>query len=163
MHADDDQHDLARGPSAAAFLGGATACGLSATEPSASRRRTAHSCLVASLVEPERRVLVAHQEHVCGDARDPAVEPEDEVEDPPWVARREEQRDRREEDEHADEAGVEAHAPDPVVVGARRRVPAAAEEDPDDDVVRDREQPPLHEDEAARQAAPGYAMSSRAG
>ena len=71
---------------------------------------------------------------------------------PPRVARGEEQRDAGEEDEHADQARLRTRAPDPVVVArARGRVAPASEEDPDDDVLRDREQPPLHEHEPARQ------------
>ena len=106
----------------------------------------------ASLVEPERRILVPHQEHVGGDTCNPAVEPEDEVEEAARVARSEEQRDTCEEDEYSDQPRVPPGAPDAVVVASvRGRVAPAAEKDPDDDVLRDREQPPLHEHEPARQ------------
>ena len=44
--------------------------------------RRLEALLDSALIEPERRVLVAHQEHVGRDPRDPAVEPEHEVEDP---------------------------------------------------------------------------------
>ena len=62
----------------------------------------------------------------------------------------EEQRHAREEDENPDQPGLVADAPGPVV-RARGRVAPAAEKDADDDVVRDREEPRLHEHEAARQ------------
>ena len=107
--------------------------------------------LDATLIEPERRVLVAHEEHVCRDSGDPAVEPDDEVEDPSWIAADEYEGESCEDHENPDQAGLEPDAPEPVV-DPRGRVAPAAEEDPDDDVVRDREEPPLHEHEAARQA-----------
>ena len=105
--------------------------------------------VLASLIEPERRIRVGHQTRVDGDARDPTVEPEDELEDASRVARREEKRHSGEENERADEACLEADDPDPVR-RFRCRV-AAAEEDPDDDVVGDGKQPPLHEHEPARE------------
>ena len=91
--------------------------------------------VLPSLIEAERRIRVGHETPVDGDARDPAVEPEDEVEDAPRIARREEKRHGGEEDERADEACLEADGPDPVS-RFRCRV-AAAEEDPDDDVLGD--------------------------
>ena len=97
--------------------------------------------VLASLIEAERRIRVGHETHVDGDARDPAVESEDEVEDASRIARGEEKRHGGEEDERADEACLETDGPDPVS-RFRCRV-AAAEEDPDDDVVGDGEQPPL--------------------
>ena len=112
---------------------------------------TAAAVVRAALVEPERRILVAHEEHVGGDARNPAVEPEHEVEDPARVARREEQRDTGEEHEDSDQAGLVARRPRRGRTARDGRVAPAAEEDPDDDVLRDREEPPLHEHEPARQ------------
>ena len=149
-HADDDQHDLAKRPSAAPLLGEhGRLRGLLRDFRSWGRLRLGRRArLGPSLVEPERRVLVAHQEHVGGDARDPAVEPEYKVEDSAWVAGGEEEPDPREEDEDADQAGLEAESPC-AVVRARRRVAPSPEEDADDDVLGDREQPPLHEHEAA--------------
>ncbi len=107
--------------------------------------------LVAALIEAERRISVGHQAGVRGDARDPAVEPEDEVEDAARVAPHEEERDRGEEHEQPDQPAVEAATPRLVIRGLDGP-PAPAEEDPRDGVLRDREQPPLHEHEPARQA-----------
>src|SRR5918997_722703 len=67
--------------------------------------------LRASLVESEGRIDVRHERGVGDDAEDPPVQSDDEVEDPPWIARPEEQRDRREECEEDDEAGPAAPAP----------------------------------------------------
>ncbi len=128
------------------------------SRPILLRRRGA--LLDATLIEAERRVLVAHEEHVGPDSGDPAVEPDDEVEDPSRIAAREYEGESREEHENPDQAGLEPDAPEPVV-DPRGRVAPAAEEDPDDDVVRDREQPPLHEHEAAREALGVLDVESR--
>ena len=100
-----------------------------------------------TLVEPERRVLVALSS-TYGDAYDPAIEPDDDVEEPAGVPRGEQQRHAARKHEDADQSGLEADAPEPLVDLASR-IAATAEEDAGDDVVRDREEPPLHEHEAA--------------
>ena len=92
-HPDDDQQDLADGPSAAPLLGehGRLRGLLRNFRSWGLRLRLGRFArLRPSLVEPERRVLVPHQEHVGGDARDPAVEPEYKVEDSAWIAGEEE-------------------------------------------------------------------------
>ena len=104
----------------------------------------------AALVEAERRVLVAHQQDVPRDPRNPAVEPKHEVEELRRIARGEQKRDAGEQDENTDQPRLEAEAPHPVV-DLRGCVASSAQQDPDDDVVGDREQPPLHEHEPARQ------------
>ena len=95
-HADDDQR----------YAGAATA-------PAGLGRRLGRNDLgqagrlacgvVPTLVEPEGRVPIRHQPGVRDHPRDPAVEPEHEVEDAGRIARREQERDAGEEHEDADE------------------------------------------------------------
>src|SRR6266511_2662050 len=101
---------------------------------------------VAAHVEPEWRVRVGHQRGVGGDAEDPAVHAEHELVEGLRVAAGEEQHDAGEEDEQADKA---SGAPHPIVAEACPRRPVAAGKDRDDEVVRQGEQPPLHEHEPA--------------
>ena len=149
--ADDDEHN-SRGSPAARRSIDLSRCKAGLLGNDDRRRRIVDDDprIRSALVETERRVFVAHEEHVGGDPSHPTVESEDEVEDASRVVADEQQRDPREEHEHADQACLEAESPDPVV-HPRGGVAAAAEEDPDDDVVRDRQQPPLHEDESPRQ------------
>ena len=130
--------------------GSAGAAGSPATEAAgdAEGRLREPVPLGTSLVEPERRVLVAHEQHVGGHARDPPVEPDNEVEEPARVTRGEEQRHTGKEHEDADQPGFEADAPEPLV-DPGRRVAAPSQEDSRDDVLRYREEPPLHQHEAA--------------
>src|SRR4029079_7950122 len=100
-------------------------------------------------VERERRVGVGHERGVACDAERPAVEAEHEVEDTAGVAPGEQERDARDQDEQPDEPAAPGPAP---VLPFPREPAAAAREHPDDDVLGNREQPPLHEDEAPRQA-----------
>src|SRR4029079_1490650 len=72
-----------------------------------------------------------------------------EVEDTAGVAPGEQERDARDQDEQPDEPAAPGPAP---VLPFPREPAAAAREHPDDDVLGNREQPPLHEDEAPRQA-----------
>src|ERR687898_2998019 len=107
--------------------------------------------LRASLVEPEGRINVGHERGIGDNTEDPPVEPHDEVEDPPWIPRREEQSNRGEEHQEEDQAWATAPSPVVLVPAPLPTEPASAEEDPEEEVVRDREQPPLHEHEPARQ------------
>ena len=76
--------------------------------------------LGASLVEPERRVLVAHEQHVCGHPRDPPVEPDSEVEEPARVPRGEEQATPAKSTRMPISPVSEADAPEPLVDPGRR-------------------------------------------
>lgn len=108
------------------------------------RRTSVVAVLVTALLEAERWVLVSHQAGVPGDAEDPAVQAEDEIEELLGVAPGEQQ--HHPGDEHQDPD--ETRAPHDWFVGAATYgVPGAAEQETDDDVVRDGEQPPLDQDE----------------
>ena len=113
------------------------------------RRIGSSSRFLFALIEAQRRVPVRHEPCVRHHPRHPAVEPEREVEDSARIPGGEEQHHTREQDEHADEP--ETGAPRPVVGMRGRGGPTPTDEDSDDDIVRDGEQPPLHEHEAARQ------------
>jgi hypothetical protein len=65
------------------------------------------------LIEPERGVFVAHERRVGGDAHDPAVESEHEVEDAARIALREQDRKAGNDREH-DESDPEEHEHDRV-------------------------------------------------
>ena len=86
---------------------------------------------------------------VGGDAEDPAVEAENEVVERPRIAAGEEQRQPGEQHEQSDQAA--AGGVEPAVAVTRHGRPGAAGEDRDDHVLRNREQPPLDQDEAARE------------
>ena len=157
----DDAHDDEGDPSSSASRARRGLCrsGLD------SRRRLIQSCprrrrfrrqrrcacrVVLALVESERWIGVRHQEDVRRDPHDPAVEAEDEVEEPAGIPRRVQERDCCEQHEDADEpAGI---PPVPaVVLSLAGRGAGAADEDPDQDVLGDCEQPPLHEHEPPRE------------
>ena len=121
------------------------------------RRRSRCQCrgfgrVVPALVEPERRVGVRHQARVRDDPRHPAVEAEDEVEETARIPRHEQERDSGEEHEGPDEPAAIPPVPSAPVLASAGRGASAAEEDPEQDVLRDREQPPLHEHEPARES-----------
>src|SRR6188472_3512632 len=112
-HAEDDEHDLAGAPASARLdrrRRRRRLLGRERVQQLRPRLVVGWRRVAASLVEPEGRVLVAHEEHVGGDARDPAVEAEREIEHPPRVARREQQGHGSEEDDDADQTRVEADA-----------------------------------------------------
>ena len=133
------------------------------------RRRLARSCdrlwprrrfrchgrcssrVVPALVEPERRIGVGHQARIRDDPRHPAVEAEDEVEETARIPRHEQKRDRCEEHEGPDEPAPVPPVRTVPVLGSAGSGAGAAEEDPQQDVLGDREQPPLHQDEATRE------------
>ena len=120
----------------------ATGCDLDAGRPGGAG-------LGATLIETEGWIPVRHQARVRHDARDPAVEPEHEVEDAAGIAPGEDEREAGEEDEQADEAARERR-PTPVVRPRCRERPAS-DHDRDQQVLRDRQEPPLDEHEAARE------------
>ena len=105
--------------------------------------------LVAALVEPERRVGVGHQGGIAGHAQHPTVQSQEEVEERLRVATREEHDDAGHHREQRDQAGRHDAS---AVVSAAEVVAGTAQEQPDDQVLRDREQPPLDQDEPAREA-----------
>ena len=102
-----------------------------------------------ALVQAERRVGVGHQGGVRDDPQHPAVHADDEVVQPARVAAREQQRDRREEYEQPDQPAVEGIGLPGVPRGPGRGVGGAAGEHGDDGVLRDGQQPPLDQDQAA--------------
>src|SRR4051812_12180828 len=119
----------------------------------------------AALVESEGWISVGHQACVGDHAGDPAVEAEHEVEQSRWVAVRKQERHGSDQDEQRDQAG--AATPPPTFPAAAVPLsspgkPASSEEDSKDQVVRDREQPPLHEHEPTRELA-GIGEGERGG
>ena len=137
----------------------------SAAVVSTARRRLIQSCprrrrsrrqrrcarqVVLARIESERWIGVRHQEDVRRDPHHPAVEADDEVEEPAGIPRREQERDCCEEHEDTDEPAAVPPVP-AVVLSLAGRGAGAADEDPDQDVLGDCEQPPLHEHEPPRE------------
>ena len=92
--------------------------------------------LVRTYIEPERWVLTCHERRVGDDTENPAVETEYKVEDVLRVAILEEHQDACDEDEDTD----------------KPLAPAGPGEDARDAELRDAEQPPADEREAAPEA-----------
>ena len=106
----------------------------------------------AALVEPEGRIAVGHQPGVGGDPERPPVHAEDEVVEGDGVAAGEQQHDRGDQHEQADQAaGAPAVVPAVVRPAAGAQPQPAADEDRQDEVVRDGQQPPLHQHQATGQ------------
>lgn len=108
------------------------------------------SRVLAALVETEGRVAVGHQGGVAGHPQHPPVQPEHQVEDLARVTPGEQEDDRGDEHQQPDQAGAghQGGAGAGAPAEAQRR---AADQDAHDQVVRDRQQPPLHQDQAARE------------
>src|SRR5271166_5165176 len=131
------QATMLSGWSRMAARGGRLRCG------PAGRQRREVAWVRAAGVEPERRVFVSHQRDVGQDAVAPAVQAHDQVEDPLRVAAGDRQDDRGDHREQGDQADAAGDPP--------RRAPAelpAPGEDRHDQVLRQREQPPLHQHQA---------------
>ena len=119
----------------------------------ASRRhRHRSSRVVPALVEPEWRVGVGHEARIRDDPRHPPIEAEHEVEETARIPRHEQERYSGEEHERPDQTAAVPPMPPAPVLSSAGSGASTAEEDSEQDVVRDREQPPLHEHEPARES-----------